>query len=290
MLDTDLDDDGPLLGRQPFASVLHEARQAHVAIQTRKGPHITPALYSFDSSRLWFFAASGTRKAATIETGSTGAAAVQGGAKAVVLTGTFERLDPLSPTGTARARAALTSAPGAVRRYLVRNGIDLFAFASDLVRGRAGPFVPARRVLFALHADRVALVDGADVVETTGDWEEPSAEQDDSPSTPAREGEAAVVGWMGPSGPLALPGRWRADDRVALVSDDLMHLSGAHQSGRASVVLDEYGRPGPRGKQGTLVRGEGAWAEVAHGWRALTFEPERRTSWDGVETTSEPAS
>jgi hypothetical protein len=61
------------------------------------------------------------------------------------------------------------------------------------------------------------------------------------------------------------------------------------QPAAASVVLDDYGCPGPAAKRGVLLRGRGSPVHVscADAWRRLRIEAHRRTTWDGVDTITE---
>lgn len=281
------------LHADPVATVLHEARQAHLAVATVGGPHVTPVLYAFDRRRLWFLAASPTVKARTVATGSRGAALVTTPGIAVVFAGTLERLDPLTPSSLVRAGAAVPSVPAAVARFAVRNAVDLLGFVGDAVRGRAGRMPPHRRVLLALRPERLAVVDDAGVVAVAGDWPGEAPEGGGGPTATVAvpSGTQAVVGWDGPDGPLALPGRWDAERGEASVLDELAALTGTRQPAAAAVVFDDYGRPGPAAKRGVLLRGRGSPADVtpADGWRRLRIEADRRTSWDGIETTTDAA-
>ena len=66
-----------------------------------------------------------------------------------------------------------------------------------------------------------------------------------------------------------------------------MALGRAERTGPAAVVLDEYGRPGPAGKQGSLLRGTGSFGPARGGWRWLEIDPDRMTTWDGLHTRTE---
>ena len=273
----------------PVAGVLHEARQLHLAISTANGLHITPALYSLADGRVWFFAATTTLKARLIRTGDRGGALVRTGDQCVSMAGRLERLDAFAPLQLARAAPSIAALPVAVAGFVLRNAIDLVGFAGDTLGGRIGQPVPNRRVLFALVPDRVAHLEADVVTEARGRWPGGLGPRPRSRDHGPRSGGPAgpaVVAWSGPDGPLALPARWQPEHLQARVPAALLALSGADRRGPAAVVVDDYGRPGPSGKQGSLLRGVGSFGEVSGGWRSLHFDPVRLTTWDGVRTST----
>ena len=211
-------DDLSLLDR-PVAGALHEGRQMHLAIATSTGLHVTPTLYALGSGRLWFFAASTTVKARLIATGGRGGALIRAGARSVVVSGRLERLDPLAPSQLAGASRALPGVPRAVLGFAARNAADLLGFALDTAAGRGGRGVPPRRILLSLVPDRVALTDGAVLVEARGAWPGTAGHGVAEPLTsPAAISSlaplmSAVLAWSGPDGPLALPAHWSPEER-----------------------------------------------------------------------------
>lgn len=280
---------GRLIDR-PVAGVLHEARQLHLAISTKRGLHITPALYSLADGRVWFFAGATTLKARVITTGDRGGALVRAGDQCVSMAGRLERVDLLAPVQLARASSSVAALPAAVAGFVLRNAVDLVGFAGDTLAGRTGSPVVSRRVLFALVPDRVAFLEAGVLTEARGRWPgSPGPRRRSSGQRPGHGGVAgpAVVAWSGPDGPLALPARWQPENLQARVPAALLDLSGAARRGAAAVVVDDYGRPGPSGKQGSLLRGVGSFGGVAGGWRSLHLDPVRMTTWAGVTTSTE---
>ena len=289
MTKTDRADKRVLVG-PPVAGVLHEARQLHVAIATRNDLHITPTLYSLADGRIWFFAAATTLKARVIATGDRGGALVRTGDRYVSMAGRLERVDLLAPVQLARAASSVPAVPAAVAGFLLRNAVDLVGFAADTVAGRTGRPILSRRVLFALVPDRVAFLEADGLTEARGPWPGRLGRRRRSRGQPpGSDGIAspAVVAWSGPDGPLALPARWQPENLEAQVPAAFLELSGADRRGPAAVVVDDYGRPGPSGKQGSLLRGVGEFGGVTGGWRSLHLDPERMTTWAGVDTSTQ---
>lgn len=260
-------------GRMPqiedprLTSALGEARTAYVAVDAATGPHVTPELYAWSEGRLCFAAASNTLKAKVLSKRPLAAVVVRSGGATVLLAGEVVRPDPIT---AARWMAG----------FVVRNAPDLLGFAADLVQGKAGSRIPSPRVVYGLVPDRAAIVEGDTVVASWGDWAGAEAPGDDE----GPSGVPAVLGWDTEAGPLAVPVRWDADACRAWASPEVVGLAGLAGSARAAVVADDYGRPGPAGKTGVLLRGEAAFDGCV-----ARFDTERITAWDGVETRTESA-
>jgi len=260
-------------------SVLNEARQAYTAIVTKDGPHVTPELYALAGDAIWFAVAATTLKARVLPSTERASALVRAGGRTVLLSGTVRTYDIRSPRDVGRAISDPTVAR-AVSGFLLRNAGDLAAFARDTVAGRLGRGIPPRRVLVRLTPTRAALLDGTRVLASSGDWPGTVAAGDEESLRGSRD---AVVGWLGPDGPVALPAR--RDDEHAYVPAAAAALAGLPREAPACVVEDDYGRPGPAAKSGTLERGTGRLA----GDGRATIDVAKVTSWDGVETSTRPS-
>jgi Pyridoxamine 5'-phosphate oxidase len=259
-------------------SALQEGRQAHLAIETRDGPHVTPDLYAWSGGALWFAVAATTLKATVLAEHPDAAAVVRVPGRSVVLAGWARIVDPRSPRDLVGALADAATTTRALARYTSRNVPDLLAFARDASRGRLG-WRPPVRVIVRFVPDRAVVVEGGDVAGGHGRW---SGIRPGPVGDVPDGGEPAVVALPGP---VALPCRWLADERVAVLPSGaraLVDLSGRFPVG---LVVDEYGAPGPAAKEGTLLRGHG---RLRRDGRTLEVEPERVVTWDGVEIVSAP--
>ena len=273
-----------LLAGPTTASVLAEARQAHVAIETKTGPHVTPQLYAADDNDLWFFAASSTLKAKTLKRRPRAGAVVATAGRAVVAIGDVTVFDA-ADVATVAHRGALPDAARAVARYAVRNAPDLVGFAGAALSGGIGRLVPPRRILFRLRPLAVAVLDDGELSEVFGAW--PGADSGGNGGADAVSGKPAVAAWVSAVGPVASPARWDAEAARAAVPAALIDL--APPTSRAtSVVVDDYGGPGPQPKRGTLVRGSGVVQRDARGV-TIDVTPTRETTWEGTETATRRA-
>jgi hypothetical protein len=133
------------------------------------------------------------------------------------------------------------------------------AFARDVVRSAAAP-PPLTPV--SVRVDELELVAG---------W-------------PAQ----AVLGWMTPEGPLALPARWDPDARRARVPRALLAAAGGPRRAQACVCVDESEGLGPLAKRGRLLRGEGR-ATLRGEIASVVLEAQRVTRWKGFDTRTTPA-
>ena len=260
-------------------SVLNEGRQAHLAVVSKDGPHVTPELYALAGDALWFAVAATTLKLRVLPDNPRVGAIVRVGGRSVLLSGQARTYDVRSPRDVGRAITDPDVAR-AVSGFLLRNAGDLAAFARDTLSGRLGRRVPPRRVLIRLTPTRAALLDGTAVMGSVGDWPgtvpEPTRES-------LRGDRDAVVGWLGPDGPVALPARW--DETCAYVPAAAAALAGLPEEAPACVVVDDYNEPGPAAKSGRLLRGTGKLADDG----TATIEVAKITSWDGVATATRKA-
>jgi pyridoxamine 5'-phosphate oxidase-like protein len=262
--------------------VLQEGRQAHLAVESRGGPHVTPDLYAWSGGALWFAVAGTTLKAKVLARRPAAGVVVSVPGRSVVLAGSTSIVDPRSVRDLVGAVPRLPDTARALTRYATRNAPDLFAFLGDATRGRLGWGVPPARVLIRFDPTRAALISGRELIEGYGAWSGVKPGPTSATTAPAG-GEAAVVALPGP---VALPCRWFEEEGVAHLPAGARALLDVHGAFPVSVVVDEYGAPGPAAKEGTLLHGQG---RLGRKGRVIEIDPERVVTWDGVETASAPA-
>jgi Pyridoxamine 5'-phosphate oxidase len=259
-------------------SALQEGRQAHLAVSTKGGPHVTPELYAYSGGALWLAVASSTLKAKVLRDRQMAGAVVSVGGRSVVMAGTAAVLDPRRPTQWASIVSALPDTGKALARYTVRNAPDLVAFVADAAVGRLGWRVPPLRLVLRFDPSRIALIEDDAIVEGWGGWSGWHAGRE--VQVPAG-GQRAVVALPGP---LAVPGRWFEDDGLVHVVPGLLdNLHLPEDAFPLSLVTDEYSAPGPAAKHGTLLRGTGR-LDRRNG--LIAVDTQRTVEWDGVETTT----
>ena len=272
-------DIGPSVVEHPaVAAVLAEGRQAYLAVPSRRGPHATPALYSFADGRIGVFAASETVKAKVVRRREQGDGLYTGilvrtPKASAVLTGPVQMFDLLRPpVHPNRHLAALTLGAG----FFLRNTVDLAAFARDALRGRTG-LPPARRVLLMMSPDRAAVYGSGDVTVVGGEW--PGGPVDRAAVEAADSGVAV---FDTDSGLVPLPAHWNPETSEIEVASGLSDLVRVRE-GRASVVTDDYTGPGPAAKRGELVMGSVTALGGPEAGRArFRLEPSSTSEWTGV--------
>ncbi len=264
------------LGNADVLSLLTEERQAYLAIQGASTPHVTPMLYGLARGRLGFFAEVGTLKARALAKRDHAGILVRRARGVFIASGRVRIIDPLRPTSLAIGSGPLIAAGPLVLSYLLRNAADLHAFGRDALRGRAGR-PPKRRSMLVFTPERALLVQ-RNKLTTWGLW--PSTETTDGRLEHAHLD--VVVACKTSVGPLAVPGRWNPEDRDVELPRWLSQVVGL-QDGPVSLVVDDYGEPGPAAKHGFLIKGDGRISE-GQAETILRIETERISTWDGVAT------
>jgi hypothetical protein len=235
------------------AAVLGRAPFAYLAVETASGPHVTPLLFAFTPDRVWFGIGRGTLKARAISKRPAVAIVVPGETASVAIRGQAALLDSMpSPSELARAPFALPAFAG-------RNALEMAAFARDVVRSatRPSPLVPV-----SVRIEKFKLLEA---------W-------------PAH----AVLGWMTPDGPLALPARWNEATRRARVPAELLKAAGRRRTAPTCLCVDESEGLGPLAKKGRLLRGTGH-AKLRGDTATIALQVDRVTRWSGFDTATTPA-
>lgn len=257
---------------------LHEGRQAYIAVDAKRGPHVTPELYAWSGGQLWFAVATSTLKAKVLARRPQMGAVVTVGDRSVVLTGRAEVLDPTKPRRLATQLRRFPDAAAAMTRFATRNAPDLLAFVGDTLSGRLGRRVPPARIAIGLVPDGAAVLERGRAVEATGSWADLRCGGD--PAT-ADDGDHVVVALPGP---VPLPARWREEQgELEVVAAAVEHLR-LPASFPLGFVGDEYRAPGPAAKQGLLVRGTGRQTDQPG---RIRVEATQVVSWDGVDTETD---
>jgi hypothetical protein len=262
--------------------LLREGRQAHVAVVSAHGPHVTPELYAWSGGRLWFWFAHTTLKARVLAASPQVAALVTVGERSAVIEGEVDLIDVRRPATLLGSPSRGLRAACAVGTYVARNAEDLGAFARDLGTGRLGWRPPPSRILASLEPRRAVLTDHGLLSQPTGAAAARRTRR--RAEDPRREGGEPVV--VALPGPRVAPGRWFAEAAELWVDPALLDQAEASGPVPVAVVADEYVAPGPAAKVGTLLRGT---AERRGRSGSLAVVADTLTSWDGVDTETHHA-
>jgi hypothetical protein len=296
----DLED---LLAGESAQSLLVDAEVAHIAIDTGRGPHVTPELFSAYAGRLWFATARRTLKARKTETGTRIGVFVEHGPHGLMMVAEARALDVIRPDKLLQSPHEIALWPTAAAGFVLRNAGHLLGFVAQ------GPWAWPRslssvRMFVALRPVAAALLFHDEIRSCAGEWRTrvpagissrgPRAvDASDLPDDlePLAEGFAAdaVISLDTPGGPVALPCTWDGERSEASVRRDLLVLAGVASDGPAAVEVDRMRGYAMAGKRGVLLRGE---ARITHGGRfsTVSLDVERATYWEGMETNTVPAS
>lgn len=288
------------------SALLADAGSLFVAVDSKRGPHVTPELFVEVGGRMWTFTAAETLKVRSLRRTPRAGVLVRRGRDALVASTQVQVLDAADPLSAATSGLAL-DVPRVTAAFAARHSLEIAGSAADYATGGLG-LVPGRRVLLAFEPTAVAFVRDGRLVEARG-WDgaparmpvngddldeagvdEPDIDLDAIPSAVrqlVRE-PGATLGWCAASGPLALPAQWSIDDSVASVGARLFATTGCVSNGPAAVTIDEWRAPGPGGKRGVMLRGEGRATsdDASPDTVRVTVVADRAVVWDGMETES----
>jgi hypothetical protein len=241
------------LWKPKVASVVGAASVAYLGVETSGGPHVTPLLFAATPDRIWFGIGRGTLKARVLAKRPSVGIVVPGDEASVAIRGEATLLDrlPASPAELARA-------PFALPAFASRNAFEMAAFARDLARSASQPQPLAP---LSVRIESLELLAG---------WS-----------------AGAVLGWMTPIGPIALPARWDEKTSRAHVPSAPLKQAGGPRTATACICVDESKGRGPLAKRGRLLRGNGH-ARVRGDTATVALEIERVTKWKGFETRTDP--
>lgn len=283
-----------MLDRPELASILDDAPLAYLAVESERGPMVTPLLFAVRDGRIWMVMPRSSAKVGAIGRNAVvGLAAGTPGAMAV-LQGSARLVDPMRPQSLVGALPEALLSPRALTSYVAGN--------LDHLAGLIGPGVLSPRTAAALRPGRAAAIRAGEPLWSTDNWPEgappygnhgaapPALPLGPVPSDLAGLAAGAgdvLVGWSTPTGPVVLPGRWDPEGRQATVRTDLFVATGCLPQARACVLFDGTQGTSLDGKLGLVVRGRGsAHAGAGDETARLTIRAERYSWWQGDESSS----
>ncbi|HEX2031817.1 MAG TPA: pyridoxamine 5'-phosphate oxidase family protein [Actinomycetota bacterium] len=252
--------------------VLRSAALCYLGAPSPRGPHVTPVVYAVDRQRLWATISRGTVKAAAWRRTPQAAGMVRGPAGALTFRGRVTLYDALDPfTWPAVAFRAVQLARASAR-FTLRNARFFAGYARDARRVPLA-WTPPGRIVVSVELDAGAVLEGTEVAEMWGPWEDgiAPAERFSASSTASfpdgrlpdgldellRPPTDAAVGVDGPSGPVVLPARWTrlGGTYLAAVARAGLELSGAGPRAVAALVIDRASAWRAAEMSGILLRG-----------------------------------
>jgi hypothetical protein len=281
------------------AGVLEGARLAHVGVETRTGPHVTPAAFGVADGRLWLVFSRNTLKVRAIRKRANVSILVRLDDRSVVVAGPAQ---VISPWGRDDIGALVKNyVPGlfASASYAGRNAELMWGILLDLM-GSPTQVNAYDRVVVAVQPSRGLVIDGCSLVHRWGRWgralQEPMFTRTKLVATqlalpPRRlpapaaaavgEGGPAAVGWMCPTGPVVLPGSPIGVDGGIEVPAIALQVVRAPARSPACVTLDRTKGSRPSRFAGVIFRGEGIVTGSHAGWARMGLRPDRVSWWSG---------
>lgn len=276
---------------------------AAYAVTTRSGPHVTMQAGVVHGGRFITTTSRRSLKARSVRTHRAASAAIEhDDGTTEVVSGPTVSVDLRHPEGMLTDPAgALIAGPAALR--LAADQLEqLLGYVEAAGRVPSG-WLPHNRVLLVTRIDRSLVLQDFDVLDGSGEWAphlpppgEP-LEHAPRPASPLPELPAEVRSLVHPDaparigldtghGPVALPARWRGDDRFDVSAGALAQLA-ADLPGAGCATFDDSGSRRPDRKRGVMLRGALALVDVDGPRATVTLRTDRITAWDGfsAETT-----
>ncbi|MDQ3107400.1 MAG: pyridoxamine 5'-phosphate oxidase family protein, partial [Actinomycetota bacterium] len=151
-----------MLTEPALASILADAELAYLAVETPRGPLVTPLLFTASDDRIWMVMPRSSAKVAAIGRNPfVGLAAGRPDAM-VVLQGSAHLVDPLRPQSLLSSLPETLRSPRAMSSYVANNVAHL--------AGLIGPGALAPRTVAAMRPQRAVTVRGNLPLWSAGTW------------------------------------------------------------------------------------------------------------------------
>jgi hypothetical protein len=290
----------PLLDRPEIAEMLENPRLLHIAVETGRGPHVTPTAYAVAGGRIWLVSSRNTVKVRAMRRDPRVSVLVRDGERSLAVSGTAEVLSPWGP-GDALRLARNAWWPRALAGYGLRNAALLGGYLIDTAGCAAGS-LPYDRVLIGITPSRAMLIEVDAVLRAFGRW--PSPRRASSPqrragslqhvvslegvpqraaATVSASGHAAL-GWSTPSGPVVLAARVLDGNASVLVSAQALRVAGAADGEAACLTFDGGLALRPTRLAGAMLRGRGFILSRRGALAQVALDVERVSWWSGFRT------
>lgn len=264
------------------SQVLDAASLAYVAIDTRRGPLVTPVLYGLSGRSTWFLTNRHAFKTKMLRRDGRVAWVVRGAEGSAAMTGTARLISPLHAREIFAAIPRARSVESAVLSWVKRNPRQVFGFLRDSVTNPMR-VMPIDQVFVELRPDTTSFVQLGDPLDV-GRNAAPDRLVQAVPKHlgPLLSSTTGVLAMRTGEGLVALPIQWDAGHGVATLPAGL----GAGGSGGdipACVTFDEPVHIRPTEQRGVVLRGNARFVEDG---TALEMTTSRITYWDGFKTST----
>lgn len=264
------------------SQALEAASLAYVAIDTRRGPLVTPVLYGIAGRSTWFLTNRHSLKTKMLRRDGRVAWVVRGVDGSAAMTGSARLISPLHPSEIAAAVPRAFDVQSAIVSWARRNPRQISGFLRDSL---INPMrvLPIDQVFVELRPDTTSFVQFGDPLDV-GRNTAPKRLRMSVPwqQRPLLSSTTGILGMRTGEGLLALPVQWDARRGIATLPAG----PGADEFiGDVPVCLafNEPVRVHPTEQRGVVLRGN---ARFVAGGTALEIKTSRITYWDGFHTSS----
>jgi hypothetical protein len=287
------------LDRPDVATLLAATPYADVAVDTARGPHVTPAAFAAAGGRIWVVSSRRTVRVRSVRRRHHASVLVRSGERSLVVSGNADVLSIWPPSETVGIVLNSATVARAATAYALRNmGLLLAGFVRDMIAGAGDPTV-YDRVLVAIDPERGMLLDGDRLLHGWGRWRRVGRPRSDRApravppldelvaALPAAVVDAldrpdtATLGWAAPTGAVALPGLHAAPDGRVTVPSAALDAAGTAAHAPACVTFHNSESPRPSGFRGVILRGEGRVVRRGPQRTTVALAAERVSWWSG---------
>ena len=297
------------LDRPDVATVLGSTPYADVAVDTARGPHITPAAFAAAGGRLWVVSSRRTLRVCSVRRRHHASVLVRHGSRSVVISGSADVLSFWRPSETVGIVMNSGHVARAAATYALRNSrLLLGGFLRDILAG-TGDLTVYDRVLVAIEPERGMLLDGDRLLHTWGRWRRVRTPEVPRPHAhvpplddlvaglpPAvldalEHPRSASLGWSSPTGAVALPALEATADGQVQVPLAAFDVTGGARRAAACITFHNSESLRPSGFRGVILRGEGRVQRRSATRATVAVAAERASWWSGFRsgTATAPA-
>lgn len=257
---------------EAIAHLLATADACYLGTNSSIGAHVTPTRFVTFADRLWAIVGSNSAKASALKQDPVIGVTARTGDRYVVIQGEAVVFDPTSLRPPVQIESALL-AP-ALARYLIANRSEVLTWGRALLGAFASGSAGGVPTVISVRPIGGLLVGPSGIEGAFGRWiDRPIGIEDGT-----GEGTSALLGWKNDEGVVVLPASWNSDRKTASVRPSLIEAVRGRDDAASCIVFDDVEK-----HLGLMYRGHG---RLERGTRTVevTFDADRVTYWDGVET------
>lgn len=283
-------------GDPTIASVLASSRLCYLAVQTQRGPHVTPHVFAESGGRLWFTTSRDARKVRALRKNDRASVVVQNGHTTLIAEGSVRVLDILDPASIAGSIPEVVRSGRAMLRLALKSIDQLIGYAMAVGDLPAAWVPPNRAVLAFRPAGVLTLNEHWQPLTSAGslspaDGEDPgvsevcSSQHANPPVLPdtVTGTHSGAIAWQSGRGPLAAPASLESGSSLATVPSWALRRLDPNAPAVAFATQVSNGLR-PIDKHGFLLRGRGRIVGINGDKGSIAIETKTLTHWSGFRS------